>query len=215
MLKSFIEKIRKIRKVNSKFLKPFHNHLALFSFFYFYSTKLLKMNYFDIIVGIILILALIIGFKKGLIIELASLVALIIGLFGAIKFSDITAQYLSNYINSDHIGIIAFIGTFILIVVAVHLVAKLVDKLVSAIALGAINRILGALFSLLKYAFILSVLVAVVESFDPNSKVIPMEQKEKSMLYGPISSLAPSLFPYLKFEDVKDKVEEVTTGTEV
>lgn len=173
------------------------------------------MNYFDIIAGLILIFALIIGFKKGLIIELASLVALVIGLFGAIKFSDVTANYLSRYFESNHLGLMAFIGTFILIVIAVHLVAKVVDKLVSAVALGPINRILGALFSLLKYAFILSVMIAVIDSFDSNSKLMPEDQKEKSKLYGTISAIAPSIFPYLRFDEAKEKVQDITNGTAI
>lgn len=173
------------------------------------------MNYFDIIVGIILALALFKGFKNGLIIELASLAALVLGLLGAILFSDVTATYLGQYINSSHIGIIAFIITFILIVIGVHLVAKIVDKMVSAIALGPVNRILGAVFSLLKYAFILSVILAVLSSFERSFKIIPEAQKEKSYLYEPVASIAPFVFPYLQFDTVKEKFEEATEGISV
>lgn len=173
------------------------------------------MNYFDIIVGALLAFALFKGFKNGLIIELASLAALVLGLLGAIMFSSITADYLSQYINSNHIGLIAFIVTFILIVIGVHLVAKVVDKLVAAIALGPVNRILGAVFSLLKYAFILSVILAVLNSFDRNAKIIPEEQRENSYLYGPVSSIASLVFPYIQFETVKEKIEDVTEGVDV
>ncbi len=173
------------------------------------------MNYFDIVVGLILAFALFKGFKNGLIIELASLIALVLGLLGAIKFSDITAQFLSQYIQSDYIGLMAFIATFILIVIGVHLVAKVVDKLVSAIALGPVNRILGALFSLLKYAFILSVLVAVINGFDRDSKLLSKDMKAKSFLYQPISSIAPLVFPYLHFDTVREKFEDATEGIDV
>ncbi len=173
------------------------------------------MNYFDIIVGAILAFALFKGFKNGLIIELASLAALVLGLLGSIKFSGFTASYLSQHINSDHIGLIAFIATFILIVIGVHLVAKVVDKLVSAIALGPINRILGTLFSLFKYAFIISVLLAVFNGFERNFKIIPEEQKANSFLYEPLSSIAPSIFPYLHFDAVKEKFEDAADGIEV
>ncbi len=168
------------------------------------------MNYIDIVVGIILVVAIIKGFKNGLIIELASLAALIIGLLGAIKFSNVTENYLSQYWNSDHIGIIAFIITFILIVVGIHVAAKALDKLISAVALGIINRIAGATFSFLKYAFILSVLLAVTESLDKRMKILPPDQKEGSFLYKPLSALAPATFPYLRFDGVKDKVKEAT-----
>ena len=165
------------------------------------------MNYFDIVTGILLILALIKGFKNGLIIELASLAALVLGLFGAIKFSSITETYLIEYIDSTHIGLVAFIITFVLIVVGVHLLAKMVDKLVSAIALGTANRVLGAVFSLLKYAFIISVIMAVLGSFERTFSVIPQEQKESSKLYAPLRSIAPFVFPYLQFNKLNEQYD--------
>lgn len=173
------------------------------------------MNYFDIIVGILLILALVKGFKNGLVIELATLAALVLGILGAIKFSDVTEQYLSQHINSEHIGLIAFFVTFILIVIGVHLIAKMVDKLVSAVALGTINRIFGAAFSLLKYAFIISILLAVFNSIDKNFNLIPEKQKESSKLYYPLSDLALKVFPYLHFDEIKEKVEDVSKGVSV
>ncbi|MCU4155874.1 CvpA family protein [Carboxylicivirga sp. A043] len=173
------------------------------------------MNYFDIVTGIILILAIIKGFKNGLIIELASLAALVLGLFGAIQFSSITESYLIEYIDSSYIGVAAFIITFILIVVGVHLIAKAVDKLVSTIALGMINRVLGAIFSVLKYAFIISVIMAILGSFEKTYSLIPEEQKESSHLYGPLKSIAPSVFPYLQFDDVRDHVDNARKGIDV
>lgn len=173
------------------------------------------MNYFDIIIGIVLILALVKGFKNGLVIELASLAALVFGLLGAVYFSDVTESYLIQYFDSSHIGIIAFIITFILIVIGVHLVARLIDKLIKAVALGPVNRLLGVLFSLLKYAFIISVVLAIVSGLERNFKFIPEEQKANSYLYEPIASIAPAIFPYLKFDDIKEQFKGVTKGVEI
>ena len=173
------------------------------------------MNYFDIVIGIILIIGLVKGFRNGLVIELAALAALVLGLLGAVYFSDITESYLSQYLTSDHIGIIAFVITFVLIVIGVHLLARVLDKLITAVALGPVNRIMGALFSLLKYAFIISVLLAVVNGLERNFKFIPEEQKESSMLYEPIASIAPFVFPYLEFDTVKEQYEEVTKRIEI
>ncbi|TRX72599.1 CvpA family protein [Carboxylicivirga sp. M1479] len=173
------------------------------------------MNYFDIVTGILLVLAIIKGFKNGLIIELASLAALVLGLYGAIEFSSITESYLIEYIDSSYIGIVAFIATFALIVVGVHLVAKAVDKLVSAIALGMINRVLGAIFSLLKYAFIISVIIAILGSFERTYSVIPEDQKESSHLYEPLKSIAPAIFPYLQFDELRGQIDEAKKGIDI
>lgn len=173
------------------------------------------MNYFDIITGIILILAIIKGLKNGLIIELSSLAALVLGLFGAIKFSNITESYLVEHIDSAYIGIIAFITTFVLIVVGIHLLAKAIDKLVKAIALGMVNRVLGAIFSVLKYAFIISVVLAILGSFERSFSIIPESQRDTSHLYEPLRSIAPSVFPYLQFNDVKKQIDSARKGIDV
>ena len=168
------------------------------------------MNYFDIVIGIILIIGIIRGFKNGLVIELASLAALVLGVLGAIKFSGFTADWLSQYFTSNHIGIIAFLVTFVAIVIIVHLIAKAVDKLVKAVALGTVNRLLGATFSFLKYAFILSILLSVFNSFDRTFNILPEETRESSIIYEPLSEFAPRVFPYLNFdsEEIRQKVEE-------
>ncbi len=170
------------------------------------------MNYFDIVIGIILLIAIIKGLKNGLIIEFASLAALVLGVLGAIKFSDLTEGWLLQHFTNNYIGIISFLVTFAIIVVAVHLVAKVVDKLVQAVALGLINRIFGAAFSFVKYGFILSILIAIFTSFDKTFNLIPEETKENSIIYEPLSDFAPRVFPYLNFDKdkIKDKVEDVT-----
>ena len=45
------------------------------------------MNYLDIIIAILLIIAIVSGYRKGFIHQLASLAALILGIFLAVKFS--------------------------------------------------------------------------------------------------------------------------------
>ena len=170
------------------------------------------MNYFDVVIGILLIVALVKGFKNGLIIEFASLAALVLGVLGAIKFSSLTESWLLQHFSSNYIGIISFLVTFVVIVIAVHLIAKVIDKLIKAVALGLINRIFGAAFSLLKYAFILSILLAIFTSFDKTFNLIPQETRESSIIYEPLSEFAPKIFPYLNFDKdkIRDKVEDAT-----
>lgn len=159
------------------------------------------MNYFDIIIGIVLIIALIKGLKNGLIIELSSLAALVLGVYGAIKFFASTQVWLSQYWHNDHIHIAAFFITFVLIAISVHMLARLLDKMIKAVALSLVNRLLGAAFSLLKYGFVLSVLLSVFASFDKTLNLIPEETRESSILYEPLSQLAPKIFPYLNFNE--------------
>ena len=104
------------------------------------------------------------GLRNGLIIEAASLIALIIGVYGAFFFSGITAEFLIKNLNleTDYVGIIAFALTFIAIVIVIHILARFLKKIVAAISLGVIDKIFGLIFSLAKWAFILSVLLGII-----------------------------------------------------
>jgi len=159
------------------------------------------MNYIDIILVILLLLALIDGFRKGLVTELASLAALILGIWGAVKLSGLTAGFLVENLNiqSKHIYLISFVITFLIIVILVHIVGAIVSKLVKTIKLGFLNRLAGMVFGVLKSALILSVLLVVFDKIDQDVKILPENAKASSRLYQPIRSFAPGIFPFLDF----------------
>ena len=110
------------------------------------------MNWIDIVIVVILIVSMVMGFINGLIREVASLAALILGIWGAIKFSGFTAEKLYDYfdMSGQYVGIIAFLVTFGIIVVVIHFIGMIADKIVDAASLGFVNRLLGIAFGLFK-----------------------------------------------------------------
>jgi membrane protein required for colicin V production len=157
------------------------------------------MNWLDVIIVVILILSLVTGFINGLVKEVASLAALILGIWGAIKFSTFTAGKLYDYFDMSgrYVGIIAFLITFGMIVVIIHFVGILADKIVNAAALGFINRILGIIFGLLKSVLIMSVVFVILNAIDAKRPFLPKQTIEESKFYNPISDLAPAIFPII------------------
>jgi membrane protein required for colicin V production len=177
------------------------------------------MNYIDIILIVILGLSMVTGFINGFVRELASLAALILGIWGAIKFSSFTAAKLYDIfdMSGHYVGIIAFVVTFMIIVVVIHFIGLLADKLVKLAALGFLNRLLGILFGLFKTIIILSVIMVVLNAIDARKPFLPREKINNSMLYNPISDIAPALFPIIgegsfnqSFDRFKKKSEEIT-----
>jgi len=167
------------------------------------------MNIFDIVFLVILIYAAYKGFSKGLIIQAASLAALLLGVIGAIKFSGYTAFVLTKKFDftGEYLQLTAFAITFVVIVIAVHIVARLTEKFAKAVALDFVNRILGLLFSVIKIAFIISIVLVIVNTINHRSHFLPEEKINKSLLYKPLSSLAPMLFPYFRLEYEKIRKE--------
>ena len=175
------------------------------------------MNWLDAIIVVILILALVMGFINGLVKEVASLAALILGIWGAIKFSTFTAAKLYDYFDmtGHYVGIIAFLVTFGIIVVIIHFIGILADKLVTATALGFVNRILGIVFGLLKSVMIMSVCFVILNALDARHSFLPRKTIEESRFYNPISDIAPAIFPIIgeggfnrSFDRFKKKPEE-------
>jgi Uncharacterized membrane protein, required for colicin V production len=177
------------------------------------------MNWLDAIIVVILILSLVTGFINGLVKEVASLAALILGIWGAIKFSTFTAEKLYDYFDMTgrYVGVIAFLITFGIIVVIIHFIGVLADKVVSAASLGFINRILGIVFGLIKSMLIMSVFFVVLNAIDARRPFLPKKTIEESKFYNPISDIAPAIFPiigeggfYRSFDRFKKKSEEPT-----
>ena len=163
------------------------------------------MNYIDLVLGILLILGAIGGFSKGLIAGVASLAALILGIWGAIEFSYITSDFLvDNFqLKTDYLNIISFVVTFIVIVILVHIVGSTVKKMIDTVMLGWIDKLAGLVFGILKSALILSILLVIFDKIDEDVKIVPKETKKNSRMYEPIRSLAPSIFPFIEDWNLK------------
>lgn len=168
------------------------------------------MSFIDIILIAIFIIAGFVGYKKGFINQLASLAGLLLGIWGAIKFSNYTAGLLSEHLHltTQYLPLIAFAITFVVIVIAVHFLGNIVEGIFEMAFLGFANSILGVVFGVLKTAFILSVIIVIMEKSSPKYNVLPKDIAEKSLFYHPIARLAPSIFPDLNFDEIKAKLKE-------
>ncbi len=168
------------------------------------------MNWLDLLILIPLIAGLFSGFKNGFIGEIASLAALVFGIWGAIKFSDWTANLLTTWgIESQYMHIISFVITFIIIVVVIQIIAKMLSQLVRSLALGWIDRLAGIVVGLVKAALITSVILFVIDIVDERKSFIPEEAKEGSMLYQPMANLIPNLLPFLHLENFEKEIDKV------
>lgn len=163
------------------------------------------MNALDFILLIPMLFMAYRGFSKGLIISLATLAALILGIWAGIRFSGMASAWVGRVIHTDEkfLPAITFIVIFILILVIVHLFGKMLEKLVDLIALGWVNKLLGGLFGIFKAVLLLSVLLYLISIFDPHEKLITARTKESSFLYKPVASLVPRILTLFKLDKGK------------
>ncbi|MEP5339080.1 MAG: CvpA family protein [Algibacter sp.] len=170
------------------------------------------MSVIDIVLASIILFGLVRGFMKGLFVEVASLVALIAGVYGAIHFSNFASDFLHTKVdwNEKTINIVAFAITFVIIILVIALAGKALTKLADFAALGIINKLLGATFGALKMGLILSVILIVFDRFNSTITFTDKETLEESILYKPVKALVPMIFPNI----LKVKDEDDTSTTE-
>lgn len=169
-----------------------------------YLQKINNMSVIDIVLASLILFGLIRGFIKGLFVEVASLVALVAGVYGAIHFSNFAADFLQTKVdwNEKTINITAFAITFVIIVFAIALAGKALTKLADFAALGIINKFLGAVFGALKIALILSVALNIFNKLNSTITFVDEDKIDDTALYKPVKNLVPIIFPDILKTDI-------------
>ena len=170
------------------------------------------MNWLDIVLAIPIFWGLYKGLTNGFIMEVARLVALIAGVYLAVRF----AQELSEYIykntdfTNEFLPIISFAIIFVGVVLLVHFFAKVIEKLVKAVTLGWANKAAGGAFGIFRFTFTLSIIIMMLTRFSLLKEFNKGELAKESFLYQPVTKLAPFILPILEEVDkdsILDKVD--------
>lgn len=158
------------------------------------------MNFVDIIIAVPLVYAAWRGFKKGLIIEIFTLLALLVGIYAGIHFSDWTSARIEEYFDFDanYLPVIAFTVTFLAVGAMVYFAGKMLEQMVKVVNLSPINKILGVVFGMLKMVYTLSILIILLETYDERGDFIPEKTKENSLLYAPVKLTASATIPAIE-----------------
>jgi len=158
------------------------------------------MSTLDIILAIFLLYFAFKGFTSGFIISIATLAGLILGFYAASHFSEFTANWLQQDmgLKSGNIRLIAYVVTFVIVIVLIFLLGKFLTGVVKTVGLGIVNRLAGALFGIAKGLLIASFLILLFARIDPKESLVTVELKKNSVLYKPVSTVAPAVIPLLQ-----------------
>ncbi len=173
----------------------------------------------DIVFAILLIMACIKGFQKGLIIAVFSIVAFIIGLAAALKLSTVVASWLGNSVsvNTKWLPFISFALVFFIVILLVRWGARLIEKTFELALLGWVNKIGGIVFYLALYTIIFSLFLFYIEKI----QLIQPSVIEASSTYSYLSPIGPkvmnsmgTVIPIFKdmFAELSDFFGKVSTN---
>ena len=151
------------------------------------------------------------GYKKGLIIEVVSLAALGLGIWGGIYFSDYAVNLIVEKVDDKYIPITAFMLTFLAIVLVVYFLGKLLEKIIDIVQLKFINKLAGACFGLLKFGLIISVLLFITDRYNQRFNFLPENFSETSLIYKPLVDLPNILIPAIKSSKLYETNNKIKT----
>jgi len=154
------------------------------------------MNTLDLLIIIPITLGFVFGLFKGLIKELTSLVAIVLGIYGAkLLAPSVSGILIHTFHFSTKTALpVSYLLLFLAIALGLLFIANMLDKVFESLALGGLNKFLGGLFGALKYALIVSVLLNVFDALDSRFPIINMKTKAQSICYKPILKFGPELW---------------------
>ena len=152
-----------------------------------------------IIVGVVAV-GTVLGFAKGALKQVATLVGLIAGLLLARALYLSVGERMAVEFNTSATvaQIIAFFLIWILVPIGLLWVASLLTRVLEVVNLGILNRLAGALVGGLKYALIVSLAIQLIQFIDPNDKLLLKETKKKSVMYYPMEEVGDFFVPTIK-----------------
>ncbi len=175
------------------------------------------MNILDIVLIVPIIYASYKGFKHGLIIEVFTLLALLVGIYIGIHFSDAVANWLKNSLNwhSEYLPVIAFTITFLGVGAMIYFGGKVLEKMIKVVHLSPLNKIAGVVFSVLKMIYILSVTLVIFDSYDERGDFFPKKSRQESLLYQPVKDVSTKTVPALSSSTLflKNMLQPTTDST--
>src|ERR1035437_2057742 len=130
------------------------------------------MNWLDIVILIMLVISLFIGLKAGLIEMGISLAGLILGMFLAGNYYQMLANRLTFISSGKAAQIVAYIAILIVVMIVAAIVAWILSKIVSALMLGWLNHLGGAIVGLIMASIFIGAILAIWAKYGNGGDII-------------------------------------------
>lgn len=160
------------------------------------------MNWFDLLIGILLLIAFINGYRKGLIMQLVGLATLVLAAIFGGRLAEKILPEIHRLIDITPVAarVLSFVLVFALIAIVLSLVGKMLQKFIDVVLLSFINRLLGAVIAVGTMLLFLSIILNLVLMLDKEEVVLKKETREDSFFFKRVETVVPAIIPYLNNE---------------
>ena len=162
------------------------------------------MNIFDLIVYLALAWAIFNGWRRGLLLQIFSLVGIVAALYLGVLYGAEAGSMLGMEGTTAQIG--GFIAIFVASLIVIAIVARLLRGVFKLAGLGIADTLLGIALSVLKVGLVVSVLFSGFAALNKDYKLASKEKVAASRWFEPVAGVTDKLTPY--FEEVKDNLLE-------
>jgi membrane protein required for colicin V production len=153
---------------------------------------------FDYFLAIPILFGAFMGFRKGLMLELVSLFALMIAILGGLKLLNVALPIVAEFVG-DVGGVlpyITFLIVFIGIILLVYMLGFILKKIIDFTPFGFFDNLLGAVLGAIKWCFGISLLLYVS---DMAGIGITEETAAQSIVYPVVLKATPYALDILSY----------------
>ncbi|MFI3259098.1 MAG: CvpA family protein [Rikenellaceae bacterium] len=151
------------------------------------------MNIIDIIILAILGYSAFLGIREGLIVQGLSIIGIGLGLWFGSLFGGAAATLFG--IKGDYASLCGFLIVTIAVMIGVATGARILQKVLSFVGFGLVDKLLGGVLSVVKVTLILSVAFVAFDLINQLFDVVDHKIIEGSMFYRPITNIVNYVAP--------------------
>jgi len=156
-----------------------------------------NMEILDLIILMPLIYGAYKGYKRGFIMSLFLLLAVVVGLYAAFHFTDLIVSYGKEHFawKSSYIAPLTFLSLFLVVGAGIYFGGKVLESVIKLVKLSILNSLAGAVLGLLQWTYFVGSLLLMLISFDQKEKIISKETKQHSLILPVMTNVLHGSIP--------------------
>lgn len=156
-----------------------------------------NMEILDLIILMPLIYGAYKGYKRGFIMSLFLLLAVVVGLYAAFHFTDVIVGYGKEHFSwkSNYIAPVTFLILFLVVGAGIYFGGKVLESVIKLVKLSILNSLAGALLGLLQWTYFVGSLLLMLISFDQKESIISKETKQHSLILPAMTTVLHGSIP--------------------
>lgn len=162
------------------------------------------MNILDLIICLVLVVAVVNGWRRGLILQLCSLVAVAAAIFLAARYGAEAGVMLK--LDEQYAEAGGFVVVLLAAMLLLGVAGRVVRKLFHFAGFGLVDVLLGIVVAAAKYLLLLSLAFAAFEKININHSLLSEQKIEASKGYAPVRNLSRQILPFVDW--LGDEVEK-------